>query len=177
MIGRLPSKVVFPQKSSSIKDRLPSKVVFHQRSSSIKSRLPSKVVFRQRSSSIKANLPSKVIFHCMKHDAWWDRSCRSESSKYMLGCLDKQNWIRNEKQKDRKTERISTCRSRAYYVSAGQKFQIDLFMHMGARLRLVRVYAYGLASTTFKLRLTNQKTSFNKREKLCTTNIWSWSWS
>ena len=61
--GRLPSKFVFHQRSSSIKDRLPSKFVFHQRSSSIKGRLPSKVVFYQRQSSIKGCLASKVVFH------------------------------------------------------------------------------------------------------------------
>ena len=41
--GRLPSKVIFHQMSSSAKSRLPSKVVFHQMSSSIKGRLPSTV--------------------------------------------------------------------------------------------------------------------------------------
>merc|ERR1712208_208507 len=45
--GRLPSKVAFRQRSSSVKGRLPSKVVFRQ------GRLPSKVVFHQRSSSVK----------------------------------------------------------------------------------------------------------------------------
>ena len=43
--------------------RLPSKVFFHQRVSSIKGFLPLKVVFHQRLSSIKCCLPSKVIFH------------------------------------------------------------------------------------------------------------------
>ena len=57
------SKVVFHQKSSSIKDRLPSKGVFHQRSSSIKVCPPSKVVFHPRSSFIKGCLPSKGVFH------------------------------------------------------------------------------------------------------------------
>ena len=38
----------------------PSKVVFHQRSSSIKGHLPSKVVFDRRSSSNKGHLPSEV---------------------------------------------------------------------------------------------------------------------
>ena len=91
----LPSKVVSRLRSSSIKVRPPSKVVFHQRSSSIKrlssikGRVPSKVVFHQRSSFIKGRLPSKIIFHCMMHDAWWDPSCRSESSNYKLGPLDK----------------------------------------------------------------------------------------
>ena len=65
--GRLPSKVIFRQRSSSVKCRLPSNVVFHQmsssRSSSIKGCFLSKIVFRQRSSSIKGCLPSKVIFH------------------------------------------------------------------------------------------------------------------
>ena len=58
----LPSKVVFRQRSSSVKGRLPSKVIFHKRSSSIKGRIPSKVIFRQRSSSVKGPLPSKVVF-------------------------------------------------------------------------------------------------------------------
>ena len=69
---KLLSKVVFrqrsfsvkdrlPSKVSSVKDRLPSKVVFRQRSSSVKGRLPSKVVFRQRLSSVKGRLPSKVL--------------------------------------------------------------------------------------------------------------------
>ena len=61
------SNVVFRQMSSSIKcrplGRFPSKVVFHQRSSSVKGCLPSKVVFHQKSSSIKGRLPSKVVFH------------------------------------------------------------------------------------------------------------------
>ena len=43
--------------------RLPSKIVFHQRVSSIKGRLPLKVVFLQRSSSIKGRLPSRVVLH------------------------------------------------------------------------------------------------------------------
>ena len=83
--GRLPLKVVFHQKTSSVKGRLLSKVVLCQRSSSIEgclpllghfhfcpvpcafqqcaSRLLSKVVSRQRLSSIKSRLPSKVVFH------------------------------------------------------------------------------------------------------------------
>ena len=60
--SRVPSKVLFRQRSSPVKGRLPSKVVFRQRSSSFKSRLPSMVVLRQRSSSIKDRLPSKVVF-------------------------------------------------------------------------------------------------------------------
>ena len=63
--GRLPSKVVFHRRSSSIEGLLPSKVVFHQRSSSIKGRLPSKVVFHRRLYFIKGRLPMKVIFHQM----------------------------------------------------------------------------------------------------------------
>ena len=70
--GRLPSKGVFCQRSSSIKGRLLSKVVFHQRSSSVKvvicqrlssvkGCLLSKFVFRQRSSSIKGHPPSKFV--------------------------------------------------------------------------------------------------------------------
>ena len=35
-----------------------------------------------------------------------------------------ENWIRKERMKEWKNERISTCRSRAYYVSAGQKPEI-----------------------------------------------------
>ena len=60
--GCLSSKVVFCQRSSFVKGRLPSKVVFRQRSSSVKGRLRSKVVFCQRSSSVKCRLPSKVVF-------------------------------------------------------------------------------------------------------------------
>ena len=48
---RLPSKVVFRQRSSSVKGRPPVKVVLHQRLSSIEGRLPSKGVFHQMSSS------------------------------------------------------------------------------------------------------------------------------
>ena len=59
---RLPSKVVFRQRSSSLKGRLPSKVIFRQSSSSVKVRLPTKVVFHQRLSSVKGHLPSKFIF-------------------------------------------------------------------------------------------------------------------
>ena len=58
----LPSKVVYHQRSSSIKSHLPSKVVFHQRLSSIKGHHPSKVIFHQKSSSIKGRLP----FCCIK---------------------------------------------------------------------------------------------------------------
>ena len=72
--GPLPLRVIFRQRSSSVKDCLPSKFVFHKRLSSIKDCLPSKVVFRQRSSSVKSclpskissvkgHLPSKVVFH------------------------------------------------------------------------------------------------------------------
>ena len=60
--GRLTSKVVFHQRSSSVKGHIPSKVVFSQRSYSVKGRLPSKVVFRQRLSSVKGCCPSKVFF-------------------------------------------------------------------------------------------------------------------
>merc|ERR1711942_6470 len=56
---RLPLKVVFRQRLSSIKGCLPSKVVFHRRSCSIKGRLPLKVVFHQRSSSIEGRLLSQ----------------------------------------------------------------------------------------------------------------------
>ena len=35
----------------------------------------------------------------------------------------------------------------------------------------------GLASTTFKLRLANHKTSFNKEEKRCTTTLSSHIWA
>ena len=49
--GRLPSKVVFYRRSSFIKGRLSSKVVFHQRSSSIKL------------SFIEGCLPLKGVFH------------------------------------------------------------------------------------------------------------------
>ena len=60
---RLPSKVVFHQRMSSIKDCLPSKVVFHQWSSSNEGYLSSKVVFHHRSTSIEGRLPSNVVFH------------------------------------------------------------------------------------------------------------------
>ena len=49
--GRAQSRNLF------IKSRLPSKVVFHQRVSSIKGHLPSKVVFHRRSSYIEGILP------------------------------------------------------------------------------------------------------------------------
>ena len=73
--GRLPSKVVFCQRSSSsevIFHKNESKVsihlltedIFHQRSSSIKGCLPSKVVLNnQRSPYIKGHLPSKAVLH------------------------------------------------------------------------------------------------------------------
>ena len=60
---RLLSKVVFHQKSPSIKGHLPSKVVFYRRLSSKKGCLPSEVFFHQRLSSIKGLLPLDVIFH------------------------------------------------------------------------------------------------------------------
>ena len=88
--GRLTSKVVFYQRSSSIKSHLPSKavgtvchqkapsikgcpssiegylklkVLFKWRSSSIKGCLPLKDAFRQSLSSIKGPLPSKFLLH------------------------------------------------------------------------------------------------------------------
>ena len=96
MKGRLPSKVIFRQRSFSIKGHLPSKVilrqrlsfvngclltkfVFRQRSSSVKDCFLSKVIFCQRSSSIKSHLPVHCCYSCLV----------SESSKYKLGCLDK----------------------------------------------------------------------------------------
>ena len=74
MVGRLPSRVVFLQRSSFVKGCLPSKFVFRHRLSPAKGCLPSKVVFRQRSSSVngvfcqrlssfKGRLLSKVVFH------------------------------------------------------------------------------------------------------------------
>ena len=59
----LPSRVVFKQRSSSIKSCLPWKEVFNERLFSIKGLLPSKVFFHQRSSSIKECLPTKVVFN------------------------------------------------------------------------------------------------------------------
>ena len=56
-------KVVFHQRSSSIKGHLLSKVIFYQRPPSIKGCLSFKVVFHQKSSSVKGPLASKVIFH------------------------------------------------------------------------------------------------------------------
>ena len=78
---RLPSKVVFHQRSYSVKGHLPSKVIFRQRLSSVKGRLPSNVVLRQRSSSVKGRPPVHWL---------WLYSCLvSESSNYKLGRLDK----------------------------------------------------------------------------------------
>ena len=57
-----PTKVVFNQRTSSIKGRLQSKGVFHQRLSFIKGCFPSRVVLHQRSSFIKGRLPSNRIF-------------------------------------------------------------------------------------------------------------------
>ena len=87
--GDLPSKV-FHQRVSSIKGRLPSKVVFYRRSSSIEGRLPSKVVLHRRSSSIGGHLPSKVVFHRRSSSAPMMPPSypRSESSNYGLGRLD-----------------------------------------------------------------------------------------
>ena len=48
--------------------RLPSKVVFHQRSSSGKGHLPSKVVFRQSSSSVKG-CPFCIVFEIFYYKA------------------------------------------------------------------------------------------------------------
>ena len=56
------SKVVFLQRSSSVKGHLPWKVVFRERLSSVKGRLQWKVVFRERSSSAKGFLLSKDVF-------------------------------------------------------------------------------------------------------------------
>ena len=72
--SRLPSKVVFHQKSSSIKYHLLSKAVSHHWLSFINSNLPPKVlfqkgflpsmaIFHQRRSSIKGCLPSNVVFY------------------------------------------------------------------------------------------------------------------
>ena len=61
--GRLPSKVVLRQRSSSVRGHLPSKVVFCWRSFSVKGRLLSKVVFRQRSYSIEGRHPLLGYFH------------------------------------------------------------------------------------------------------------------
>ena len=44
--------------NASVKGRLPSKVVFHQRSSSIEACLPTKLVFHQRLSSTEGHLPT-----------------------------------------------------------------------------------------------------------------------
>ena len=56
--GHLPSRVVFCQRSSSVKGCLLSKVVFRIRSPSVKGCLPSKFVFCQRLSSVRGRLPS-----------------------------------------------------------------------------------------------------------------------
>ena len=61
--GRLPSKIIFPWRSSSLGGHLPSKIDFQGKSSSIKGHLPLKVVFHQRLSSIKGCLTSKDVFH------------------------------------------------------------------------------------------------------------------
>ena len=63
--GCLPSKVVFRQRSTSVKVHLPLKVVFRQRSSSVEGLLPSKVVFCQRSPFVKGCLPLKVVLRQM----------------------------------------------------------------------------------------------------------------
>ena len=57
---------------SSIKGFLLSKVVFHQRSSSIKGHhLPSNVFSHQRLSSIKGSLPSKVVSKVVFHQRFY----------------------------------------------------------------------------------------------------------
>ena len=74
--GCLLSKVIFNQRSSSIKTRLQSKVIIKScfplssiygnlpsKVVSVKGCLPSKVFFHQRLSSIKVPLPSKVVFN------------------------------------------------------------------------------------------------------------------
>ena len=61
--SRLPMKVVFHQRSSSIECWLPLNVVFNQRMSYIKGCLPSEAVFHRSSSSIVGHLPSKVVFY------------------------------------------------------------------------------------------------------------------
>ena len=63
MVGCLPSKVVFCERSSSAKGSLLSKIVFCQRLSSVKGCLLSKVVFQESSSSIKGCFPSNAVFH------------------------------------------------------------------------------------------------------------------
>ena len=42
-----------------------------------------------------------------------------------------ENWIQNEKKTEKQKNRISTCRSRAYYVSAGQKDLIFQPLQLG----------------------------------------------
>ena len=88
----LPMKVIFHQNSFSIEGCLASKVVFYRSLSSSESCLPFKVVFHRRLSSIKGRLPSKDVIHRSslsiegRHN---NPSCRSESSNYKLGHLDK----------------------------------------------------------------------------------------
>ena len=69
---------------ASPKLRLPSKVVFRQRSSSVKGRLPSKVVLHQRLSSIEGRLPSNVVFWPWAAPELPPRYPQSESSKMSL---------------------------------------------------------------------------------------------
>ena len=86
MKHRLPLKVVFHLRSSSIWGHLPIEVVFHLRSSSIRivfhwrSCLPLEVVFHWRSSSIGGRLPLEVVFY-------WRSSFISSNIQFVFGPL------------------------------------------------------------------------------------------
>ena len=99
-IGHLPSNVVFHQRSSSMKCHLPSKVIFDQKSSSIKA------VFHQRLSSTKGCLPSKGIFH--QSLSFILSCCRSDSSNYKFGRLDKKFFDKQNKTNETKRNETYT---------------------------------------------------------------------
>ena len=61
--GHLPSTVVFHWRLSSTESCVSLKIVFHRRSCSTEGCLLPKVVFHRRLSSTKSRLPPKVIFH------------------------------------------------------------------------------------------------------------------
>ena len=94
---------------STIKSRLPSKVVFHQRSSSIEGRLPSNVVFYRRSFSAPE-----------LHPKWIKQNELGRLDNESLG--KKRPDIRHTTYRHTTYTQKLTCRSSANFVSAGQKY-------------------------------------------------------
>ena len=102
-------------------------------SSSVKGRLPSKVVFCQRLSSVKSCLPSKVVFH--------RRSSSSFGSFSFLG-FSPECGIAKLSLSERKKNKILTCMSRAYSVSASQKGK-KIFTLSNVLIKVIRAKLTG----------------------------------